>query len=286
MAAKLWKTSTSNAFSSTLSGSVNQGDNTITLTSVTGLQSPGVLCIDRVDSNGNATPSNREYISFTGISTNTLTGVTRGIGGSSDQGHTSGAIVEENFSVSHWNDLVSFLQASHDASGNIFASLATIATAKITDLTVTNSFNISGASIPTETVRDMFVTRLLYASGASIILTSSSQNLYPGWTFSALASSPSAYVSHPISMPIAGTLRWVSMTLDGPASAPSSIVVDINKNSTSILAAGTRLALGGGGTFVSSSSIATTSFNAGDKFWVDTDLMGGYNFKVTVQAGT
>lgn len=142
MSAKLWKTSTSNAFSTTLNGTVNQGDTSITLTAVTGLQAPGVLCIDRVDSNGNATPTLREYISFTGISTNTLTGVTRGLGGSSDQGHTSGAIVEENFSISHWNDMVSFLQVSHDAAGSIITSTATITTARIITL-----LNVSGASM-------------------------------------------------------------------------------------------------------------------------------------------
>ena len=285
MSAKLWKVGTSNAFSTTLSGSVNQSDNSINLTSASGLQAPGVVCIDRVDSNGNATPTLREYVSFTGISTNTLTGVTRGLGGSNDQGHTSGAVVEENFSVSHWNDMVSFLQVSHDAAGNIFASLATITTAQITDLSVINSISASNASISTLRIKDLIITNSLFASGVSAVLSSSGA-LYPGWTFNALASSPSAYISNPISMPAAGTLRWVSMTLDGPASAASSIVVDINKNSTSILSAGTRLALGGGGTFVSSSSIATTAFVSGDKFWVDTDLMGGYNFKVTVQAGT
>lgn len=65
MAVKLWKAATSNAFQTTLNGSVASGDTSIVLTSATGLQAPGVLVIDRVDGNGTATSTIREYISFT-----------------------------------------------------------------------------------------------------------------------------------------------------------------------------------------------------------------------------
>lgn len=128
MSAKLWKAGTSNARSTTLNGSISASDSSITLTSVSGMQFPGVVVIDRVDSTGVSTPNAREYISFTGISTNTLTGCVRGLGGSTAQAHSSGAIVEEVFSVTHWNDLIDFLQASHDSVGNIMTSGATITT--------------------------------------------------------------------------------------------------------------------------------------------------------------
>ena len=56
---------------------------------------PCVCVIDRIDSNGNLTPTKREYIKFTGVSTTTLTGLTRNADGSgSDQEHAVGAIVE------------------------------------------------------------------------------------------------------------------------------------------------------------------------------------------------
>ena len=75
MAAHLWKVSTDNAFNTTLNGNVLAGDSSITLTSVTGLQAPGVLVIDRQDVvSGDDTPTLREYVSFTGISSNTITG--------------------------------------------------------------------------------------------------------------------------------------------------------------------------------------------------------------------
>jgi len=163
MSAKLWKASTSNAFQTTLNGNVLSGDSSITLTSVTGLQAPGVLVIDRVDANGTATNSLREYISFTGISTNTLTGVSRGLGGSTAQSHTSGAVVEETFSVTHWGDLLDFLAVSHNSSGNIVASNATL-----TNATLITPF-ISSATITTANIATLNVLTQLVTSNASIV---------------------------------------------------------------------------------------------------------------------
>lgn len=139
MATKLWKAGTSNARSTTLNGSIGAGDTSITLTSVTGLQSPGVITIDRVNTSDTETPTVREYISYTGISTNTLTGCTRGLGGSTAQSHSSGAIVEETFNVTHWNDMVDFLMVAHDAGGNIVTSTATIATLIVDTVKVATS---------------------------------------------------------------------------------------------------------------------------------------------------
>lgn len=141
MAVKLWDVGTSNAFQTTLNGNITDSDSSITLTTATGLVAPGVLVIDRT--NGvTSTPTQREYITFTGISTNTLTGVTRGVAGSTAQAHNSGAIVEEIMSVTHWGDLKDFLEVSHDASGNIVTSTATISI-----LRNWTHFNVSGASI-------------------------------------------------------------------------------------------------------------------------------------------
>lgn len=128
MSANLWKAGTSNAFSTTLNGSITSGDASITLTSVTGLQYPGIIVVDRVDSNNVATPTAREYISFTGITSQTLTGCSRGLGGSTAQSHSSGAVVEEMITVSHWNDL-------RDALLNILDSAGALDETKVVDLT-------------------------------------------------------------------------------------------------------------------------------------------------------
>lgn len=107
---------TSNAFSTTLDGNVALGDDSILLTNVTGLQYPGILCIDRTNGS-TATPTLREYIYYAGISTRTLTGVVRGLGGSTAQPHNSGALVEEIITIDHWNDLIESLGVGHNSNG-------------------------------------------------------------------------------------------------------------------------------------------------------------------------
>ncbi len=137
MSAKLWEVATNNAFSTTLNGNVTAIDTTITLTSTSGLVAPGVLVIDRVDGNNVNTPLMREYITYTGINGNDVTGVSRGVAGSTDQTHLSGAQVEEPMSVTHWGDLIDFLAVSFDAAGHLVTSTATI----------TSMLNVSNASI-------------------------------------------------------------------------------------------------------------------------------------------
>lgn len=156
----LYKVGTSNAFATTLSGAVATGDTSITLTTATGLQSPGVICIDRLDSSGNSTPALREYISFDGISTSTLTGCVRGLGGSAAQAHASGAIIEENFSVTHWNDFVDALSnvvnpASGDLDTTKVADLGSAQT--LINKTITELVNAGAITIPTGT--DTLVAR-------------------------------------------------------------------------------------------------------------------------------
>lgn len=88
---------TSNGLQKSLNANLDQGDTTsLTLNNTTGIQNkPGVIVINRIDTNGTVLSSSlREYISFTGVSGSTLTGLTRGLGGSSDQDHSTGEVVE------------------------------------------------------------------------------------------------------------------------------------------------------------------------------------------------
>ena len=119
MAAKLWSVASANGFSTTLNGAITISDDTIALTKVISLPTGGgILVIDRVNASGTSTPSTREYISYTAISGNSITGCSRGIAGSTPQAHSSGAIVEEVWSVTHVLDLISFLNVAHDSNGN------------------------------------------------------------------------------------------------------------------------------------------------------------------------
>jgi len=254
MAARLLEAGTSNAISTTLNGSVGDSDNTITLTSSAGLVAPGVICIDRVDLNNTQTPTLREYVSFTGISTNTLTGCVRGLAGSSGQAHASGAIVEELFSVTHWGDLVDFLQASHNSAGEIVvSSVATIANARIH-----THLNASGASITGDFP------------------------LNPMWIMQATASTPTAGLGKSLYTPSGGSWKWFSVTLSRAASG-ATVLIDINRNGSSIFDAGTRLMIPGGGTYASTASISTKVFSMGNRFTVDIDAIGGIDLDPVVQ---
>jgi len=113
-----------NGIQRTLANTLNAGEVT-TITFATSVSSvlqastsiPGILVVDRVDSNGNLTPSLTEYISFTGVSGSTVTGLVRGLAGTSDIAHSIGAIVEFVPDVT-WADAINdtFLE-QHNASG-------------------------------------------------------------------------------------------------------------------------------------------------------------------------
>ena len=257
MANTLWPTASANAYNSTLNGVINDTVTTITLTSVTNLStSGGVLCIDRTDGT-NSTPTKREYVSFTGVSGNDITGVTRGVAGSTAQSHSSGAIIEENWSITHVNDLRSFLLDEHDTTGNHVISTATIIT----------HLQASGASVTTS---DLTVRRYFnLISGASV---SGNFPITPVWYMPGFASAATTNVMRLV-MPQAGSFQFFTMMTRTPVST-ASLTIDVNKNATSIFDTIGRINILGGGTFASTASILTKAFVAGDTFTADIDTGG------------
>jgi hypothetical protein len=127
--ATLFKAPTINFHSTTLNGAINDSVDTITLTSTTNMQAPGVIIIDREDGSGTATPSSREVITFTGISSNDLTGCTRGAMNSTARSHSDGALIESVFGVDMWNDLRDAVNNITNAAGTdlLISGTATIA---------------------------------------------------------------------------------------------------------------------------------------------------------------
>lgn len=126
-----------NGIQRTLANTLNAGEVT-TITFATSVSSvlqastsiPGILVVDRVDSNGNLTPSLTEYISFTGVSGSTVTGLVRGLAGTSDIAHSIGAIVEFVPDVT-WADAINdTFTVEHNADGthkaSAFASLVSV----------------------------------------------------------------------------------------------------------------------------------------------------------------
>jgi hypothetical protein len=132
-------------------------------------------------------------------------------------------------------------------AGMNLASVATIAVASLGTNKVVTHLNVAGASI-------------------------SGIGLNPTWYIPSLPSLPTVGLGRPMAMPRAGTLQFVTVTLNGIISSPS-VFFDINKNFSSIFDAGCRPLIANG-TFVSTASIATKNFNAGDVLNVDYDLGG------------
>ena len=224
----------------------------MTLTSVTGLQASGVIVLDRQDGSGNNTPSLREYITYTGISGNDLTGVTRGVAGSTAQSHGSGKLAEEVFSVTHWNDLYDYLTAEHTAAGLHVMSTPTLTTPR--------------------------VVTALQASGASAV---GSFPLFPVFTIPGFSSAASTDVAPKLTMPRIGNWESFSVSSRTPASA-CSLTIDINLNGTSIFNTIGRPNILGAGTFNSTASISTKAFVKGGQFTVDIDT-GGNISDIVVQ---
>lgn len=238
----LYRVPTENNQQYTLDGQLAQGGSTITLNqSVAGIvQAPGVCVIDRVDTSGTKTPSKREYVSFTGVSGADLTGVSRGLGGSTDQVHTVGAVVEFVPDVVQEEAWYDWAVLEH-TTGGAHVSLP----------------SLQSISFPAK-LNPVFV----HVGNVSSVST----------------------LGAPLDMPAAGTIQFVSAILRSPVSG-ASLILDIEKNNTSIFDAGTRPSILGGGTYVSTASIATKTFVSGDVFKAFNDNTGnGIDLSIKLSA--
>lgn len=206
-------------------------------TNVAGVvRAPGLIVVDRINSSSEETPDDREYISFTGVSGTQLTGLTRGLAGSTAQEHAVSAIVEFIPDVIQEERKYQWSIQEHTDTG-IHASLVSL-TALKSDYITANEFRASGASL----------TGLI--------------PLRPVFVHKGNASAAST-LGAPLTLPQSGTFEYVNAVLRSPVSG-ASLIVDVYKNGTSIFDSGTRPAILGGGTFVSGASLATKTFTRGD----------------------
>ena len=288
-----------NYFSTTLSAAINSSQTTgITLTSVTNLQAPGYLVLDREDGSGNQTPNAREVISFTGITGSELTGVTRNADNSTARSHNSGALAESAPTVGMWNSLATIIDRSMTTDSYLKAiaspvsisamhvetlsatSIASIPRFQMVNQVVSSTASImaiEGRNLVTSSIASVavgFFRTRLDASGASL---SGLGLTAPGWLVSGNISGATTNPGGPLVMPRAGTWRSALVTSRfGPVST-ASLVIDINKNQASIFAAATRMSIAAAGTLNSTASIATKNFDQGDVLSFDVDAFGGAN---------
>ena len=90
-----WGGIESGVFTSTLSSSINTSVTTLTMASASSFPSSGTVIIGS------------ELITYTGVSSNTLTGLTRGANGTTAASHSSGATVQDASGYAGWNTAVS-----------------------------------------------------------------------------------------------------------------------------------------------------------------------------------
>lgn len=115
--------------SKSLSSGINNTDTTIPLNNVTNIPTDTAVdaIIDRVDSNGNSTPTTREFIKGV-VSGGNLINCVRGLHGTTAQSHLSGAVVEFTTSAVGLNDMVDGLIAEHNQDGTHSTTLVTART--------------------------------------------------------------------------------------------------------------------------------------------------------------
>jgi hypothetical protein len=167
--ANLYNVPLKNAIQHSLAGTLTSAETTtITLDSSVTLElqasstMKGLLVVDRVDVNGNLTPTKCEYIAYTGVSGSTVTGLTRGLSGTTAQGHSIGAIVEFVPDVT-WAQAINDVITNQHNSDGTHKTLALISLASV---------NIINSSIRLNSLSSNAIT---YSSLQNITLDGVSQ---------------------------------------------------------------------------------------------------------------
>ena len=294
--ATLYQTPLNNNLQYTLNTQLAQGGTSAVLNvDVSSIvQAPGVFVVDRVDSAGNKTPSVREYISFTGVSTNTLTGLSKGLGGSTDQVHGVGAIVEFVPDVVWSNAIYNVITQEHGITGQhtslasvssirtgnlIVQSQASIQQGNLTNLYASNSSinNLFVGQLSTASIQNLAATNALIASGASL----QGFPFRPAWFLPGTLSGASVKLAPPVSMPHAANLQYAYATARFPASQ-ASLSFDIQKNFSSAINSSNILTIPINGTYASTASVNGISFAAGDVLTVGPANVSSFAGDVTI----
>jgi hypothetical protein len=230
--ANLYSVPLKNSVQKTLAGTLTQAEvGTITLDSSVALElqatssMEGLLVIDRVDVNGVLTPTKTEYISYTGVSGSTVTGLTRALAGTSAQGHSIGAIVEFVPDITWAQAINDVITEQHNSDGT-HKTLSLISLASVTiNNSIINSPLISGGSFASTTILtsniDTFSFKNINAPegfliNGKIVPSVASNNLTVA--LKTLAGTD-ATASDPIYVRIAGVVRSITSALSVTANA-------------------------------------------------------------------
>lgn len=206
-------------FNTTLSTSLSAAGTTMTLTSVTNLNVPTVLVIDRVDANGNLKSTSLwEYVYCSALPGGTDVTITRAQGGSTGQAHSAGAVVEAVMTADHWEGIYTIVNSITDDNGTGLKG----STATITGLSELRGIvTASLASVRTIQVLQDRVSDLSFGSLPSGVIRS--KDYFPtvirGFNAGAYSLTTITGASVPSSA--------VSVSVTGPSMVKANIVADL-----------------------------------------------------------
>lgn len=262
---------TQNSLSYTLDAQLAAGANSLTLNqSVDGvIRAPGVGWVDRIDTSGGLTPTKREYFTFTGVSGAQLTGLSRGLAGSTDQVHAVGAIVEFGPDVLYEQNTYDYLTLEHTTDGvhaslpsltqirslnGIFASTASAQLVNTRNLVVASQASIAQLNVGT----------LFSVSGASVVGLSTSGAFRP---FFQVPGGLSSLTNIGGLIPVDGsyTISNLNAFVQTPSSV-ASVSILLKKNLGTTIGV---ICIPAGATFASSASISTAALVASDNLGID-----------------
>lgn len=182
---------TQNGLQKSLNADLNVGVTaSMTLNNATGVPNkPGVVVIDRIDTAGALKlTSVREWVIYQGTSGSTLTTLTRGVGGSTDQDHSTGAVVEFVMDIS-WG------QAVIDALDGTASAIVTLAQPTLNGPTI----NTPNLVVGSDAQGDMYYR----ASGASLARLAKGSDgkilqmnaTLPSWQYAGTGYKPPTYLT-------------------------------------------------------------------------------------------
>jgi len=268
MGAQHWEQPTE-PFTARLDGRLAAADTTVSITNIEGLVAPGILVVERLDTSDIAS-AKKEFISYTGINGTSLTGLTRALAGTTAVSHDSGALVECFFSISHWNDLQTALLVEHSEDTGKIKMGSTLSTLQFTG--VSGLSGLKGAVVFGAVGNFTLGSVSGYSTTPNLMLMDIGpyQGNIPqfvvggGLVSGTIGATPINLLAENYE------LKYVSAILKSPASG-ASLVLDINKNGSSIFEAATVPIIAAGGTYVSTASINTKSLVSGDQLTLDID---------------
>lgn len=184
--ANLYNVPTQNSIQRVLANTLTDSEtSTITFSvSVSGIlqasaEIPGILVVDRIDVNGNLTPNNVEYISYTGVSGSTVTGLTRGLAGTTAKGHSIGAVVEFVPDVTWANGINDVITVGHNADGT-HKTLAGISLVSVTiNNSVLNGITLAGNSLASVNLTNSQITSSNIANSSLVSITTVNRAYIP-----------------------------------------------------------------------------------------------------------